>query len=442
MLIKAEVLGIMIKNLREKANLTQKDLADKLSISFQAVSKWEKGECYPDLSQVVALSESFKVPLNQLLVEKKETELEEKKLYRVYERINSYRVDIEMLDFKISGDTIIKLKVHNKSEKNITINPKMFLLIADGDNIVKASQSPIMKYNYSTDDDEIAGTKYKHEIPEFIPPHKDGIIVLYFEHVYDTRHVDLYPSLDESLTNYYFNIPRVFYEGIQKPNWSTFKDAIDIENCIDFFLAKKLEDEIINMVVFQSINYEIISSQRRINNSEISYGKNDGVIKKLFNDHIAEIERRCEDNAVKYKQFIIQKHSFMDEDTIRFVSKMWLKHGNIVLEWTIPYLDSAWVTQMESELLLQEPQIILLFLKSKAAEDIFHKLMVKKVQGYDIDKIIHFVKLAKGSLSDMFVQELLLSKKIDSIEDLRRVKPYLDEKAFDDLRTDVIKRIV
>jgi transcriptional regulator with XRE-family HTH domain len=442
MLIKAEVLGIMIKNLREKANLTQKDLADKLSISFQAVSKWEKGECYPDLSQVVALSESFKVPLNQLLVEKTETELEEKKLYRVYETISSYRVDIEMLDFRISGDTIIKLKVHNKSEKNITINPKMFLLMADGDNIVKASQSPIMKYNYSTDDDELTGTKYKHEIPEFIPPHKDGIIVLYFEHVYDTRHVNLYPSLDESLTNYYFTIPRVFYEGIQKPNWSSYKDAIDIENCIDFFLAKKLEDEIINMVVFQSINYEIISSQRRINNSEISYSKNDGIIKKLFNDHIAEIERRCEDNAVKYKQFIIQKHSFMDEGTIRFVSKMWLKHGNIVLEWTIPYLDSAWVTEMKSELLLQEPQTIQLLIKSKSTENMIHKLMVEKMQNYSVDKIIQFIKLAKGSLSNEFIQELLMSKEIDSIEDLRRVKPYLDEKTFDDLRTNVIKRIV
>ena len=442
MLIKAEDLGLMIKNLREKANLTQKDLADKLSISFQAVSKWEKGECYPDLSQVVALSEFFKVPINQLLVEKTETELEEKKLYRVYETINSYRVDIEMLDFKISGDTIIKLKVHNKSEKNISINPKMFLLIADGDNIVKASQSPIMKYNYSNDDDELTGTKYKHEIPEFIPPHKDGIILLYFEHVYDTRHVDLYPSLDESLTNYYFNIPRVFYEGLQKLNWSSNKDSIDIENCIDFYLAKKLEDEIINMVVFQSINYEILSSQRRINNSEISYGKNDGIIKKLFNDHRAEIEKRCEDNAINYKQFIIQKHSFMDEAIIQFVSKMWLKHKNIILEWTIPYLDNAWITEMEEELLLQEPQIILLLLKSKANEDLVYKLMVKKVQGYDIEKIIHFIKLTKGTLSNVFIQELLLSKEINSIEDLRRVKPYLDEKTFDELRTDVIKRIV
>jgi len=442
MLIKAEVLGIMIKNLREKANLTQKDLADKLSISFQAVSKWEKGECYPDLSQVVALSESFKVPLNQLLVEKIETELEEKKLYRVYERINSNRVDIEMLDFKISGDTIIKLKVHNKSEKNITINPKMFLLIADGDNIVKASQSPIMKYNYSTDDDELAGTKYKHEIPEFIPPHKDGIIVLYFEHVYDTRHVDLYPSLDESLTNYYFNIPRVFYEGIQKPNWSSYKDAIDIENCIDFFLANKLDEEIINLVVFQSINYEIFSSQRRINSSEISYGKNDSIIKKLFCDHRSDIEKRCEDNAIKYKQFIIQRHSFMDEDIIRFVSKMWLKHGSLILEWTIPYLDKAWIIELEEQLLLQEPHTIQLLIKSKATEDLIHKLMVKKMQSYSVDKIIQFIKLAKSSLSNEFIQELLMSKEIDSIEDLRRVKPYLDEKTFDNLRTDVIKRIV
>ncbi len=36
-------IGNYIRNLRKSKDLTQKELADKLGISFQAVSKWEKG---------------------------------------------------------------------------------------------------------------------------------------------------------------------------------------------------------------------------------------------------------------------------------------------------------------------------------------------------------------------------------------------------------------
>ena len=38
------LIGQYIKNLRKTAGMTQKDLAEKLNVSFQAVSKWENGE--------------------------------------------------------------------------------------------------------------------------------------------------------------------------------------------------------------------------------------------------------------------------------------------------------------------------------------------------------------------------------------------------------------
>lgn len=36
-------IGHYIQNLRKTSGMTQKDLAEKLNISFQAVSKWENG---------------------------------------------------------------------------------------------------------------------------------------------------------------------------------------------------------------------------------------------------------------------------------------------------------------------------------------------------------------------------------------------------------------
>ena len=39
-------IGRYIQHLRKKAGMTQKELAEKLSISFQAVSKWENRGCF------------------------------------------------------------------------------------------------------------------------------------------------------------------------------------------------------------------------------------------------------------------------------------------------------------------------------------------------------------------------------------------------------------
>jgi transcriptional regulator with XRE-family HTH domain len=44
-----EKIGQFIKEIRVKNNLTQKDLADKYNVTYQAVSKWENGKNLPDI---------------------------------------------------------------------------------------------------------------------------------------------------------------------------------------------------------------------------------------------------------------------------------------------------------------------------------------------------------------------------------------------------------
>lgn len=45
-----EKVGKFIENLRKEKGLTQQDLADILSVSNQAVSKWEGGRNLPDIA--------------------------------------------------------------------------------------------------------------------------------------------------------------------------------------------------------------------------------------------------------------------------------------------------------------------------------------------------------------------------------------------------------
>ena len=55
-MIYAESLSKNIKKLREEYNLTQDQLAEKLQVTSQAISKWETGENLPTLSCLMEMS--------------------------------------------------------------------------------------------------------------------------------------------------------------------------------------------------------------------------------------------------------------------------------------------------------------------------------------------------------------------------------------------------
>lgn len=57
----------IIKNLREKHNLTQDELAEHLMVTRQAVSRWETGETEPNTETLKLLSKEFNVSINTLL---------------------------------------------------------------------------------------------------------------------------------------------------------------------------------------------------------------------------------------------------------------------------------------------------------------------------------------------------------------------------------------
>lgn len=79
-------IGEKIKSLRQSKNLTQKELAEKLNVSSQAISNWEREKGYPDISNIIQLSDLFNVSLDTLVKEDldfKEVLLEDKADRRV-----------------------------------------------------------------------------------------------------------------------------------------------------------------------------------------------------------------------------------------------------------------------------------------------------------------------------------------------------------------------
>jgi len=61
------VTGAIIRELREKKQLTQAELADMLYVSDKTVSKWENGKGYPDLSMLEGLAGALGVSVAELL---------------------------------------------------------------------------------------------------------------------------------------------------------------------------------------------------------------------------------------------------------------------------------------------------------------------------------------------------------------------------------------
>lgn len=63
----AASLGKIISKLRKKQGLTQLDLANKLCVTDKAVSRWESGAGFPEITQLPALSETFGVSIDYLI---------------------------------------------------------------------------------------------------------------------------------------------------------------------------------------------------------------------------------------------------------------------------------------------------------------------------------------------------------------------------------------
>ena len=63
----AEAMGKRIAQLRKARNLTQQQLADQLNVTNRAISRWERGEGYPEITLLPKLADSLGVTTDEIL---------------------------------------------------------------------------------------------------------------------------------------------------------------------------------------------------------------------------------------------------------------------------------------------------------------------------------------------------------------------------------------
>ena len=61
------ITGSVIKKLRENKKMTQEELAEKINVTSKAVSKWETGQGFPDISLVEPLAKALEISVIELL---------------------------------------------------------------------------------------------------------------------------------------------------------------------------------------------------------------------------------------------------------------------------------------------------------------------------------------------------------------------------------------
>lgn len=99
--------GDNLKNLRKSKDISQEKLAEKVGVSRQSVSKWETGETYPEMSNILALCKIFHCNINDL--------------------VNDSIIDIDSLDDEIKMNVV---KFKEEKQKKVKSLSKIIAVIS------------------------------------------------------------------------------------------------------------------------------------------------------------------------------------------------------------------------------------------------------------------------------------------------------------------------
>ncbi len=99
--------GENLRQMRKRKNFSQEDLAEKVKVSRQSVSKWETGEAYPEMNNILELCKIFHCHIGEL--------------------VNDQLIDVDALDEEIKKNVV---KFKDDQQKNMKILSKTMSMIA------------------------------------------------------------------------------------------------------------------------------------------------------------------------------------------------------------------------------------------------------------------------------------------------------------------------
>lgn len=225
--------GENLQNLRKMSHISQEELAEKLNVSRQAISKWESNDCYPETEKLIKICEIFNCSMDTILKGKVQKQNETTKTS--YEKImNNLSKGIALGVFLILLGTTFLLGIISRStdEQNIitgVIILLIFVLFAIPIFIIRGLEietfkrkNPILENFYTSEEIEKYGKVFSKALAISISIIILGVIV--FMALYGFKIFNGNVIMQVSILMIFITIstPILVYHGIQK-------DKYDIE---------------------------------------------------------------------------------------------------------------------------------------------------------------------------------------------------------------------
>lgn len=225
--------GENLQNLRKMSHISQEELAEKLNVSRQAISKWESNDCYPETEKLIKICEIFNCSMDTILKGKVQKQNETTKTS--YEKImNKFSKGIALGVFLILLGTTFLLGIISRStdEQNIitgVIILLIFVLFAIPIFIIRGLEietfkrkNPLLENFYTSEEIEKYGKVFSKALAISISIIILGVIV--FMALYGFKIFNGNVIMQVSILMIFITIstPILVYHGIQK-------DKYDIE---------------------------------------------------------------------------------------------------------------------------------------------------------------------------------------------------------------------
>ena len=247
-----------LKKLRKENGLTQEELAEKISVSRQAITKWESGDGIPDIDNLKEISVLFNVSIDELVKEDKDINIVSKKNY-------SYSSELEI--------------DHNK-HFDINIS-KIYEL-----NLISSCMD-IVKVELLSDEVDNLGEVYK----------------IKFDDLYNKLDIDIKAKNDvkDIVINLY--LPSKYINEIE------LKSKIKVFNISDLSCEKLEYDGDLKYLNIKNTNTKIVLNTTK-SDIEVDYDKLDGILEvNTFNS----ISRVKLPKGTSYKTILKgKKNEFID----------------------------------------------------------------------------------------------------------------------------------
>ena len=189
--------GDNLKQIRKSKKISQEELADKLGVSRQSVSKWETGENYPSMQNIVCLCDIFRCKMNDLVHES-------------FEDIDFMDKEIKMSVVKLNEEEQKRMKTLSKILYLIGRIGKIVCRVGIGFIVAAMLLMPIVLYKIEVKEDTLVADGNVVRVLESV----DGVkITVYNDHIIlsDLTKKDV-NVLKNSLTRFNKPVLIVLYE--------------------------------------------------------------------------------------------------------------------------------------------------------------------------------------------------------------------------------------